>query len=271
MSEFQPESLESILDGESETQQKPAVDTTPEPTPEDKGGDDKTADESKGPEDKAGDKGGDDKSPDETKTDDKEPGASSASEDKKEDQQTVPMAAYLAERGKRQDAERALAEGTKPKEEEAKVDPLEDPDGFSNKISKETDTKLNAQSHYFAEREFGKEKMTAAMESYQKIVTPELHAKVMQHPSPYHAMVEAVDEHNKAEEIGDLDTWKEQERERIRAEERQKVIDEMKEQKDEEDELRDSIPGSLAQKPSQGSLKGTDWDGPTSHEDIYDN
>lgn len=197
----------------------------------------------------------------ETETDDKdekseESEASTPDEDKKDE--PWHLKAVMDEREKRQAAQKELEELRKKyetKDENKKsTSVFEDEDGFRNELLQELESsrwndKLNM-SQALAEREFGSdvvaEKVTAFKELAEK--NPDIRNRFAQAALPYHEMINIVEQHEKAKEIENVDEF----REKIRAEEREKLRKELEDQQGKQDKKREAITPSLASRRSKG-------------------
>lgn len=148
----------------------------------------------------------------------------------------VPITAMLDEREKRQKAERDAEEARKMAEaanarlqelmrdmrkDEAKApDFFEDPDQrmqFETKrIYQDTQSRLLQQSKFLAEREYGPDVVEKAIAFYDE--NPQLSHQFLDHPSPFHAAVDFYKKQAFLNEVSDPETWREQERAKIREE-----------------------------------------------------
>lgn len=116
-------------------------------------------------------------------------------------------------------------------------------------------------SRFSAEREFGKDVVDAAFEYFNQ--HPEQSAQLLDHPSPFHAAVDAYNRQKVTSEIGDdPEAWKAQEREKIRAELQAEQVAEQARAK-----AAQTAP-SMAHETGVGGGAKTTWSGPTSLDDI---
>lgn len=181
------------------------------------------------------------------------------------DDQTVPLAAVMAERSKRQAAEARLAELEKPADVPT-PDVLEDQDKFvdhvSQSITQQFNSKLQQQSEFFARREFGDDVIEGDMKVFEDIVTPEMYQEVINAPSPYHALHEKVEKYQQAKEMENIDEYKAKIKAELKAELEAEFKTDAEKKAKEAQDLRNAIPTSLAGKPSAGALGGNSFDGP---------
>lgn len=135
------------------------------------------------------------------------------------------FAAYRDEKRKRQELEKRLEELEKPKEEVKAPDVLNDPDGFQQYQSQQLDQKVNnvkaEMSQFYAEKEFGKEKVQTAFNKFSEMVkdNPALYQQALSAVSPYHEIVELVDKAEKFEQMQDIESYEA----KLRAEIEQKI------------------------------------------------
>lgn len=134
----------------------------------------------------------------------------------KTDEQTVPLAALLAERDAKQtlNARIAALEGMMkaPKEPEPLPDVLDDQAGFVTQM----ETRMNAavanatanMSQSFAEQQFGKEAVASALQAAQ--LDPQALASIKASPMPYQALMEWDQRQKTLAEIGDPVEYKKQ-------------------------------------------------------------
>ena len=242
-------------------------DVADEPKADAKAEPDAKADEPTG-ETKADDK------PDESKDkSDKEPDKDGSSPDP--EQTTVPIAALHGERDRRQEAERELNDLKAKQVETDKADPTSvfaDEGKFRTEIEQSFDDRLTHQSlnqsEFFAARDFGKDVLAAKVETFKQLAAdnPSLAQRFSGAISPYHELVEIVNQHETLNELKDVDALKAKLKEEARAELKAEQEAEAKEKGD----LRDSIPESLVGDSSKGGLKGSDWSGPTSDDALFE-
>lgn len=231
--------LDEILDGDStettEQQETPATEEK-EPAAEE-------SKETKAPVEE----------PDETKGEDKTE-APPAPKDG-----TVPIAALLDERDKRQALETRLAALEK---QEAKPAPdiLEDPDGFREHLRQEThaailNSRLDISESILRQ---SNDDVDAKMAIYQKIVEqdPSVHQRVIQAKHPWQTMYDIAKGHEAIERAGGVDQLLAEERTKVEAEVRAKVEQEFKDAAAKTDKARSDLPTSLAGEPNKGTRSG---------------
>jgi len=125
----------------------------------------------------------------------------------------VPLSALEAERAKRQEFERRLAEFEKPKPAAPAapqpaaqwINPAEDPAGYHNMMQERfLNERLNT-SEMLTRREVGSEKVDAAVAEFQQAAQadPTLMQKLYAQPDPYSWLVKEVDALRLRKEIGD--------------------------------------------------------------------
>lgn len=165
----------------------------------------------------------------EVETGEETPETPPVSADKKPD--FTPIQALLDEREKRQRLEQQQAElqrrldaYEREKNKEPAPDFFEDPAAAAqyqqNTILQQVNAQKAQQSKFFAEREFGAEKVAEATAYFSQ--SPELMQishQLMNEPSPFHAAVEFMERQKAVQEIGpDPEAYKEKLREEIRQE-----------------------------------------------------
>jgi hypothetical protein len=189
---------------------------------------------------------------------------------------TVPVAAITGERERRQAAEKERDELRAKLEETEKTPPTSvftDEAKFREEISQSFDHRLTNQSlnqsEFFAAREIGRDVLDAKIEVFKDLAenNAEIRARFAGAVSPYHELIDIVDQHEELEKMKDIDGYKA----RIRAEEREKIKAELEAEEREKAELRNTIPDSLVGDKSAGGLTGGTWDGPPSTEELFDN
>lgn len=181
----------------------------------------------------------------------------------KTEESMVPLKALTEERRKRQELEAQL------KADDKKApDVFEDQEGFTQHLSQQmSQTVLNERlnmSEFMARRDFPD--LDAKVDKFSEMVAnnPALKEQVFGAVSPYHELVDVVSKAEELEQLKDVDTYKEKLRAQIEADIRAEF--EAKAKKSEE--LRDSIPPSLNDVGTKGSLKGSQWGGPTQLDSI---
>lgn len=174
--------------------------------------------------------------------------------------------ALQAERAKRQELEARLRnqESQKPA-----PDIFEDQEGFVGHITKTMEQRiLNERlnmSEFTARKEFPD--LDSKLEKYQELIAknPSLHDEVLNSVSPYHTLVEKVNAAQEFEAMKDVDSYKAKMRAEIEAELRNEINGEKKAKAD----LLDSIPPSLATETSKSGMKGPQWGGPPSLDELF--
>lgn len=180
----------------------------------------------------------------------------------------IPFKAYEDERGKRQELERQLKELQAEKDKAPIPDVLENPEGYSKAINDQFDQKLLEQrlemSEFLARRDY--EDMDQRLEEYRALVEkiPALHSQVMKSQSPWHEMAKTVENHREMEQLKDVDGMKAKMRQELEAEIRKEYETKAKSEKS----LSESLPQSLAGAASKGTVKGSEWSGPTPLDNI---
>lgn len=162
---------------------------------------------------------------------------------------SIPISALLDERERRQKAEREAEEGRQYRrqmEERQREAALQDPEQRQvyerQQIHGMIMEQRLSQSHFLAEREFGKEEVAAAYAYFDQ--HPQLSSQLLNHPSPFHAAVEFVRRQRIADEVGaDPEAWRAKEREKLRAELMAEIQPVQPQQR---------LPGSLAAAPAAG-------------------
>ena len=189
-----------------------------------------------------------------------------------EEAQTVPIAALMAERDKRKAAEQKWEQAQAEKPKESAPDVLEDQEGFTKHINADVETALFNQkantSEFFARRDH--EDLDSKVEKFNELqkANPQLSAQVQQAASPYHEIVDIVDNHERMAKLGDPVKFEAEMRTKIEAEMREKIMGEVEGKVKADTALRESIPTSLVKSSSKGSISGSEWGGPTTLEDA---
>lgn len=170
------------------------------------------------------------------------------------------LKAVLDEREKRQAAQREAEELRKQleatKQPKPKTSVLEDEGKFRNELLQDFETRLVNDrlnmSQALAEREFGKDVVTEKVKIFKELASenPELRNRFASASLPYHELVSIVDKHKEVKEMENIDAY----REKIRAEEREKLLKEFEAKKQGEAKTRDSITPSLASRRSAGGV-----------------
>lgn len=150
--------------------------------------------------------------------------------------QHIPLTAHLAEREKRQKAEREAEEMRRrldalERERQATAQPQKAPDFFDNPdeafayrqqqlIQQQRHREFN-QSKWRVQQAVGDADLVEQAEAeFAQAVqrNPHLYQEMLQHPEPYHYVVEWSKREKFLREVQDPDKWREQEREKIRQE-----------------------------------------------------
>jgi hypothetical protein len=176
-----------------------------------------------------------------------------------EDRQAIPITALLEERERRQKAEReaeALRRWRDEQERKAreaqqpKPDFYEDPEKaighHLQPVQKQVMATKMQMSRFLAEREFGAETVESAVKWFDQ--NPEMSHRFINEPSPFHAAVEYFKRQQFAQEVQDPEKWRQQERERIKAE----IMAEMQSQQPSQPSAPKAPPRSLASAQSTG-------------------
>lgn len=181
----------------------------------------------------------------------------------KTDESMVPLKALTEERRKRQELEAQL------KADDKKApDIFEDQEAYTRHISEQVSQQvLNERaniSEFLARREFPD--LDAKVEKFQAMIetNPALKDQVMSAVSPYHELVDVVTKAEELEQLKDVDSYKE----KIRAEVEAEIKAEYEAKAKKSETLRDSIPPSLNDVGTKGGLKGHNYSGPTSLDQI---
>jgi hypothetical protein len=180
---------------------------------------------------------------------------STADSKEAEEEKDWKFAALKDERRKRQELERELEELRKPKEEAKAPDVLDDPEGYQSFQESQLDAKVNnvkaEMSQFYAEKEYGKEKVTAAFEKFSEMVkdNPSLYQKAVSSVSPYHEIVEIVSKAEKFEQLQNVDEYEA----KLRAEIESKIREEYEGKYSKSQAKRESVTPSLnSQKSASG-------------------
>lgn len=178
------------------------------------------------------------------------------------EERMVPQAALLDERRKRQELEAKLNADKKA------PDIFEDQEAYTKHmqslVSQQVMNERANISEFLARREFPD--LDDKVAKFQELVeqNPALKDQVINSVSPYHELVDVVTKAQELEQLKDVDSYKEKLRAEVEAEIKAKYEAGAKKSQ----EKRESIPPSLDDVPTKGSLKGTNWSGPTSLDSI---
>ena len=188
---------------------------------------------------------------------------------------TIPLTAFHGERDRRQAAEREL-EALKAAQPQPEPDPLtsvfESEEGFVTDL----ETKFNSalvnrtlnESQFHAEQKYGAEELAQKVETFKQMASenPQYAQQFAQSVSPYFTLVDLVDKHQEVEAMKDVDGY----RAKIEAEVRQQVLKELEDKGKSAENLKSSIPDSLAGDDSKGGISSEAWSGPDPIESIFD-
>jgi hypothetical protein len=187
-----------------------------------------------------------------------------------EESKSVPISALMAERKQRQELQRQLDAQSK---KEDMPDVFEDQQAYTQRLETTIqqaafNEKANL-SEFFARREYADLDSKIEVFNTLKTSNPALATQVQNAQSPYHEIVDIVDNHEKMERMSNVKEYEATTRAEIEAQVRAELEAEYKGKKDAKAELRDSIPTSLVNANSKGTISGQTWDGPTSLENIF--
>ena len=209
----------------------------------------------------------------ETVEKEEEPEATTAPEVPEAEPQHVPLQALKAEREKRQAAERQIAEFNANKEKTPAPDVFEDQKAYTEHMQTEFNQAMFNEranlSEFYARREFVD--LDDKLETFQalKATNPALTAQVQNAASPYHEIVDIVAKHEKMEKMQNIDEFEASTRAEIEAKVRAELEAEFKGKADASKNLRDSIPTSLVNEPSKGSVNKPTWEGASPLNSIF--
>ena len=202
-----------------------------------------------------------------------EPEATTAPEVPEAEPQNVPIKALMAEREKRQAAERQVAEFNANKEKTPAPDVFEDQKAYTEHMQNDFNQQLFNEranmSEFHARREF--KDLDDKIETFQalKANNPALSAQVQNSASPYHEIVDIVTKHETMEKMQNIDEYEATTRAEIEAKVRAEIEAEVKGKADATNNLRESIPTSLVTEPSKGSVTKPTWAGASPLNDIF--
>ena len=200
--------------------------------------------------------------PDGEKPDEKDATDSTSESEAKEEPWHVT--AVMAEREKRQKAEKRLEELEAKLNTEDKKDPtsvFEDEGTFRKELLTDVEqTSLNTLyniSQSLAEREFGKDVVAEKIDNFKALAkeNPELHAEIRESSLPYHTMIDIVDRHAEAEKLKDPEAYKAQIEAEMRVKVRKELEEEAAQKAAEDAKKRDAISPSIASAQSKGGVK----------------
>lgn len=178
------------------------------------------------------------------------------------------------EQRKRQELERRLAElEARTRQPAPKIDPLQDPEGFANRIAQEAENRawdriLNF-SEASARRVYGEEAVTEARDAFleEMQANPGLYFQLQQQADPYEFVVKRHKREKFMREVTDPDEWAKQQREAIRKE----LEAEYAQKAPQVRPAPPTPPPSLASANSAGGgiTTATTWNGPTPLDQIF--
>lgn len=205
-----------------------------------------------------------------------EPEATTAPEVTEPEAKSVPIQALMAEREKRQALEKYKAEVEAEKAKEPAPDIFEDQAAYTKHFQEQIDNdRFNDranQSEFHAQREFGKDELASKVEVFKelKASNPALEAQVLNAVSPYHEIVDIVNKQEKMDKMQNIDEFEATTRAEIEAKVRAEIKAEMDGKAKADKNLRDSIPTSLVDNPSQGTVQKPTWSGPSTLDQLLD-
>ncbi len=183
--------------------------------------------------------------------------------------QNVPLTALMAERDKRQALERQVAEFNANKAKEPAPDVFEDQVAYTQHMTQQMSDAMfqerASMSEFHARREF--KDLDAKLEVFRQISAdnPALQAQVQNSPSPFHEAYDIVAKHERLAKMENIDTWEANKTAELEA----KIRAEYEGKQQADKQLRDSIPTSLVNEPSRGSIQKPTWNGPSPLSDIF--
>lgn len=187
----------------------------------------------------------------------------------------VPLSAMHGERDRRQAAEKENADLRAKIEEANKIDPtsvFEDESKFRNELSADFSQQLNNQSlnqsEFFAAREIGRTELDQKIGVFKTLAenNPELAQRFGNAVSPYHELIEIVDQHDEMDKMKDLDGYKAKLKAEARADVKAEIEKEVKDKAD----LRATIPDSLVGDDSAGGIASKGSFTPPTAKELYD-
>jgi hypothetical protein len=174
------------------------------------------------------------------------------------------QAALLAERQKRQEVERRLAE----KEQEQKPDFWEDPEARLTELDNRINERLVVQKLDISES-FAREKYAdfdSKLDVFKGMMAdnPTLYHQMVNQSNPAEFMYKTAASQQKLREMGDPSEYEKKLTERITAELEAKYAARL----EEETKKRSNLPGSIATVSAAGGATSATWSGPTSLDDL---
>ena len=193
-----------------------------------------------------------------------------------EDENKVPISAMHGERDRRKAAERERDEFKAQLADSKKADPtsvFEDEGKFRTELHDDLNQALNNQSlnqsEFFVAREIGRDKLDQKIETFRTLAenNPEIRQRFSNAVSPYHELIDIVDQHDEMDKMKDLDGYKATLKAEVKAELKAELEAEVKAKA----ELRDSVPDSLVDEIGKGALdsKPTSFK-PKTAEEVFD-
>lgn len=187
--------------------------------------------------------------------------------------QNVPLTALMAERDKRQALERQVAEFNANKAKEPAPDVFEDQAAYTQHMTQQMSDAMfherASMSEFHARREF--KDLKEKLEVFRRISAdnPALQAQVQNSPSPFHEAYDIVAKHEKLAKMENINEFEAKTRAEIEAQVRAEIKAEIEGKQQADKQLRDSIPTSLVNEPSKGSIQKPTWNGPSPLSDIF--
>lgn len=169
------------------------------------------------------------------------------------------LTAVMDEREKRQKAEKDLADFKS--QHEVPTEPTSvftDEGEFRKELVQDVDNRLtNAtlnQSEFFAQREFGKSELAEKVETFKKLAAdnPNLAQRFSAAISPYHELVDIVDQHEKLAKMENIDETFAEMKAKAKAEVLAEIAAEQSEDEQKGAKKREAITPSLAKQRSAG-------------------
>ena len=202
-----------------------------------------------------------------------EPEATTAPEVPKQEPQNVPIKALMAEREKRQALEKQMAEIQAQKEAEPAPDIFEDQAAYTQHLQQKIDNdrfndKANM-SEFFARKEYADLDSKVELFKELKLTNPALEAQVLNAASPYHEIVDIVNKHETMEKMQNIGEYEATTRAEIEAKVRAEIKAEMEGKLQADKNLRESIPTSLVDAPSKGTVTKQPWAGTSTLSNLF--
>ena len=201
--------------------------------------------------------------------------APTAPEVKEPESKSVPIQALMAEREKRQAAEKQIESFKQQEADKPAPDIFEDQAAYTKHFQEQIDNnRFNDranQSEFYAQREFGVEELALKVETFKelKATNPALESQVLNAVSPYHEIADIVSKHEKMEKMQNIDEFEATTRAEIEAQVRAEIKAEIEGKATADKNLRDSIPTSLVDERSQGTVKQPAWAGKSTLDNIF--